>query len=202
MTSKVLYLTALLMLPSLARAELQALEDADLSQLSGQGGVYLSGEFSINKNGGVLWNTPASNDAATWTVNQRSCATAGSATPETCGLRIAIRTEANGGWYVLDNLKGIFSFEGLTLNTRTITSGFGGDGAAFNQDVLAFGLPNEVRFKDGSFAFGVANQGGWQNKAGTLANGGNPGYQQTNIFSAKIDGTIRMQGSVLIFPKN
>jgi hypothetical protein len=202
MTSRALYLVALLALSGLSRAELQALEDADLSQLSGQGGVYLSGEFSINKNGGVLWNTPASNDPATWTVNQRSCATAGSATAESCGLRIAISVEKNGGWYVLDNLKGIFSFEGLTLDTRTISSGFGGDGAAFNQDVLAFGLPNEMRFKDGSYAFGVASKGEWQNKAGTLANGGDPGYQQTNIFSAKIDGTIRMQGSVLIFPRN
>jgi hypothetical protein len=202
MTSKTLYLAALLVLSSLAQAELQALDDADLSQLSGQGGVYLSGEFSINKSGGVLWNTPAANDPATWKANERSCATPGSASPESCGLRVAIRVEKDGGWYVLDNLKGIFSFEGLTLNTRLISSGFGGDGAAFNQDVLVLGLPNEMRFKNGSFAFGVANQGGWQNKAGTLANGGNPGYQQTNLFSAKIDGTVRMQGSVLIFPKN
>ena len=201
MISRALYLV-LLALPTLSQAELQALEDADLSQMSGQGGVYLSGEFSINKNGGVLWNTPASNDPTTWKANERSCAIAGAGSPESCGLRIAIRSEANGGWYVLDNLKGIFSFEGLTLNTRLINSGFGGDGAAFNQDVLALGLPNEVRFKNGSFAFGVASQGGWQNKSGTVANGGNPSYQQTNIFSAKIDGTIRMQGSVLIFPKN
>jgi hypothetical protein len=117
-------------------------------------------------------------------------------------MRVAIRSEAEGGWYVLDNLKGVFSFEGLTLRTRTINSGFNGDGAAFNQDVLEFGLPNEVKFKDGSFAFGVANQGGWQNKSLSVANGGNPSYQQTNIFSAKIDGTIRMQGNVLIFPQN
>lgn len=202
MISKALYLAVLLALPMLAQAEMKALEDADLSQMSGQGGVYLSGEFSINKNGGVLWNTPASNDPTTWKANERSCAIAGAGSPESCGLRIAIRSEANGGWYVLDNLKGIFSFEGLTLNTRLINSGFGGDGAVFNQDVLALGLPNEVRFKNGSFAFGVANQGGWQNKSGTVANGGNASYQQTNIFSAKIDGSIRMQGSVLVFPKN
>ena len=201
MISRALYLV-LLALPTLSQAELQALEDADLSQMSGQGGVYLSGEFSINKNGGVLWNTPASNDPTTWKANERSCAIAGAGSPESCGLRIAIRSEANGGWYVLDNLKGIFSFEDLTLNTRLINSGFGGDGAAFNQDVLALGLPNEVRFKNGSFAFGVASQGSWQNKSGTVANGGNASYQQTNIFSAKIDGSIRMQGSVLVFPKN
>lgn len=185
-----------------AFAELQALDDAALSELNGQGGVYLSGEFSINKDGGVLWSKPASNTPSTWTASQRSCATAGSATPEHCGMRMAVRSEATGGWYVLDNMKGIFSFEGLTLRTRTINSGFNGDGATFNQDVLEFGLPSQVKFKDGSFAFGVANQGGWRNNAISLANGGDPSYQQTNIFSAKIDGTIRMQGNVLIFPKN
>ena len=183
-------------------AEMLALDDDTLSSMNGQGGVYLSGEFSINKDGGVLWSKPASNNPSTWTASQRSCATAGASTPENCGMRVAIRSEADGGWYVLDNLKGVFSFEGLTLRTRTINSGFNGDGATFNQDVLEFGLPNEVKFKDGSFAFGVANQGGWQNKSLSVANGGNPSYQQTNIFSAKIDGTIRMQGNVLIFPQN
>jgi len=191
---------ALLAMPVLA--EMQPLDDASLSAMNGQGGVYLSGEFSINKDGGVLWSTPASNNPSTWTASQRSCATAGASTPENCGMRVAIRSEADGGWYVLDNLKGVFSFEGLTLRTRTVNSGFNGDGAGFNQDVLEFGLPNEVKFKDGSFAFGVANQGGWQNRSLSVANGGNPSFQQTNIFSAKIDGTIRMQGNVLVFPQN
>jgi hypothetical protein len=183
-------------------ADMQPLDDTTLSELNGQGGVYLSGELSINKDGGVLWSIPLNNNPATWAATQRSCATPGATAPEHCGLRIAVLTEADGGWYVLDNLKGVFSFEGLTLRTRTINSGFNGDGAVFNQDVLEFGLPNEVKFKDGSFAFGVANQGGWQNKSLSVANGGNPSYQQTNIFSAKIDGTIRMQGNVLIFPQN
>ncbi len=201
MISKSLALSSVLLaMPALA--EMQALDDDTLSSMNGQGGVYLSGEFSINKDGGVLWSKPASNNPSTWTASQRSCATAGATTPENCGMRVAIRSEADGGWYVLDNLKGVFSFEGLTLRTRTINSGFNGDGAAFNQDVLEFGLPNEMKFKDGSFAFGVANQGGWQNKSLSVANGGNPSYQQTNIFSAKIDGTIRMQGNVLIFPQN
>lgn len=201
MISKVgVVFVAVLAMPALA--EMQALDDDTLSSMNGQGGVYLSGELSINKDGGVLWSKPASNNPSTWTAGQRSCATAGASTPENCGMRVAIRSEADGGWYVLDNLKGVFSFEGLTLRTRTINSGFNGDGAAFNQDVLEFGLPNEMKFKDGSFAFGVANQGGWQNKSLSVANGGNPSYQQTNIFSAKIDGTIRMQGNVLIFPQN
>ncbi|UVE17013.1 hypothetical protein NVV93_15660 [Pseudomonas sp. LS44] len=193
----------LLLVPLLAHAELQPLADESLSQMSGQGGVYLSGEFSINKDGGALWSTPASNNPAQWTASQRSCASGGtSAAVEACGMRLAIRSEAAGGWYVLDNLKGIFSFEGLTLRTRTINSGFNGDGVGFNQEVLEFGLPNELRWKQGSFAFGVANQGGWRNKAISAASGGDPSYQQTNIFSAQIDGSIRMQGNVLVFPKN
>lgn len=196
MTSRLLPLV-LLLAAGCAQAELKPMADADLSATSGQGGVYLSGEFSINKGGGVLWNTPATNNAAQWTIGERSCATAGSSTPESCGMRIAIRTEAAGGWYVLDNLKGVFSFEGLTLRTRLIND----SAAGFNQDVIELGLPNNVRFKDGSFAFAVANQGGWRNKVGTTANGGDSTFQQTNIFSAKIDGDIRMQGSVLVFPK-
>ncbi|WP_061241052.1 DUF6160 family protein [Ectopseudomonas composti] len=184
------------LLPALALAEMQALDDSSLSEMTGQGGVYLSGEFSINKDGGVLWGTPTTNDPAQWTANQRSCALAGAASPESCGMRVAVRSGANSGWYVLDNLKGIFSFEGLTLDTRTLTSASG------EREVLALGLPNEIRFKDGNFSFGVASQGGWKNKALSAANGGDPSYQQTNIFSAKIDGAIRMQGSVLVFPTN
>lgn len=193
MTSKLcVALVALLTGP--AWAELQVLDDSDLSQVDGQGGVYLSGEFSINKNGGVLWSTPTNADPATWSASQRGC---GTTNLEVCGLRLAVRTENGGGWFVLDNIKGIFSFEGLTLRTRLINSGFNGDGAGFDQDVLELGLPNEMKFKNAAFSVAVANQGGWQNNK-TYA----PSFQQTNIFSAKIDGTVRMQGNVLIFPKN
>lgn len=191
----------LLLLAGSAQAELQPLADASLSEVSGQGGVYLSGEFSINKDGGPLWSTPATNNAASWTVGERSCATKGSSTPESCGLRVAIHAEQNGGWYVLDNIKGIFSFEGLTLRTRVINSGFAGDGAGFNQDVLEFGLPNEVKFKQASFAVAVASKGEWRNNAVGAASR-DATFQQTNLFSAKIDGSIRMQGNVLIFPTN
>lgn len=184
----------LALLPALALAELQPMDDGDLSQMSGQGGVYLSGEFSINKNGGVLWDTPTTNNPAQWTANQRSCALASAATPESCGMRVAVRTGATSGWYVLDNIKGIFSFEGLTLDTRSLTTANG------EREVLAIGLPSQVRFKDGNLTFAVASQGGWKNKALSTAAGGDPSYQQTTLFSAKIDGSVRMQGSVLVFP--
>ncbi|MDP3847180.1 MAG: hypothetical protein Q8R10_12240 [Pseudomonas sp.] len=201
MICKRLVLGFLALLAGSAQAELQPLADASLSDVSGQGGVYLSGEFSINKDGGPLWSTPATTNAASWTVGERSCATKGSSTPESCGLRVAIRSEQNGGWYVLDNIKGIFSFEGLTLRTRVINSGFAGDGVGFNQDVLEFGLPNEVKFKQASFAVAVASKGEWRNNAVGAASR-DATFQQTNLFSAKIDGTIRMQGNVLVFPTN
>ncbi|NQD93460.1 hypothetical protein HP532_12460 [Pseudomonas sp. CrR25] len=195
-----LRVSVLWLMPLWAQAELQALDDSALSDLRGQGGVYLTGELSINKDGGVLWSTPAGNNPSSWSVGQRSCATAGAASPQSCGMRLAVRAEQSGGWYVLDNIKGIFSFEGLTLRTQLVDSGFDGDGAAFNRDVLEFGLPSEVKFKDTSYAFAVANQGGWRNNASSPANGGDPSYQQTAIFSARIDGTIKMQGNVLVFP--
>ena len=49
MICKRLALVFLALLAGSAQAELQPLEDASLSEVSGQGGVYLSGEFSINK---------------------------------------------------------------------------------------------------------------------------------------------------------
>ena len=42
-------LLALTTLTATAQAELRPLADDSLSDVSGQGGVYLSGEFSINK---------------------------------------------------------------------------------------------------------------------------------------------------------
>jgi hypothetical protein len=195
------FLGALLLLAGTAQAELQPLADASLSAVSGQGGVYLTGEFSINKDGGPLWSKPATVNASSWTAGQRSCATVGATSPENCGLRLAVRAEQAGGWYVLDNIKGVFSFEGLTLRTRLVNSGFAGDGAGFNQDVLEFGLPSEIKFKGASFTYAVANKGEWRNNA-VGAVDRDASFQQTNLFSAKIDGSIRMQGNVLVFPTN
>ncbi|WP_411722691.1 DUF6160 family protein [Marinobacter sp. F4216] len=41
---------------SLGLAELAPLADGDLSQVSGQGGIYLSGDVSINEMGGPVEN--------------------------------------------------------------------------------------------------------------------------------------------------
>ncbi len=47
-----------LMVATSSMAEMEAIDDFDLSEISGKGGVYLSGEFAINKDGGPLWDDP------------------------------------------------------------------------------------------------------------------------------------------------
>lgn len=199
MTSKLLGLIGL-MFAIPASAQLQALSDDDMRSQAGQGGMYLTGEFSVNRDGGVLWRTPASNDPSTWAADERSCAVAGYSTPESCGMRVAVRAQTTGGWYVVDNLKGTFSFEGLTLRTRLINSGFGTDGAAFNREVLEVGLPSEISVSNGSVRMAIANQESWRNN--TLgAAGADTNFRQTNLFSVAFSGVIQSQGNLLIFPR-
>ena len=98
----VLFGGALSSLP--AAAEMNRLDDGDLSDISGQGGIYLSGDISINADGGPIQNTYFG-----------SCSDA----DKRCGARIAYRLKQDGGWMVLDDIRGKFSFEGLTLRVRT-----------------------------------------------------------------------------------
>lgn len=190
----------LLMFGASAWAQLSALSEDDLRSHAGQGGMYLTGEFSVNRGGGALWNTPANNDPSTWAADQRSCAPAGSVTPQSCGMRIAMRAQSTGGWYVMDNLKGTYSFEGLTVRTRLVNSGFGSDGAAFNRDVLEIGLPSEMEVSDGAAGFAIANQERWRNNK-TGAAGVDTSFRQTNLFSVVFSGTLKTQGNLLIYPR-
>lgn len=183
-----------------AWAQLNALSEDDLRAHAGQGGMYLTGEFSVNRDGGVLWSKPNSNDPLTWAADQRSCAPTGATVVQSCGVRVAVRTQATGGWYVVDNLKGTYSFEGLTIKTRLINSGFGSDGASFNKDVLEVGLPSEIEVKDGAAGFAIANQESWRNNTSGAA-GADTTFRQTNLFSVAFNGTLRVQGNVLIFPR-
>ncbi len=183
-----------------AWAQLHALSEDDMRTHAGQGGMYLTGEFSVNREGGVLWRTPTSNDPATWAADQRSCAVAGASLAQSCGMRLAVRAQSNGGWYVLDNLKGTYSFEGLTVRTRLVNSGFGTDGAAFNRDVLEVGLPSEIAVSDGSTRLAIANQDSWRNNI-TGAAGADIGFRQTNLVSVVFSGTLSTQGNLLIFPR-
>lgn len=171
-----------------------------MRDLAGQGGMYLTGEFSINKSGGPLWRTPTSNNALKWAPTQRSCAPASSPTPQSCGLRVALRAQAGGGWYVLDNLKGTFSFEGLTFRTDPVNAGFGGDSAAFKREVLKLGLPSEIEISDGAFTLAVANKAGWRNNR-IGAPGADPSFRQTNLVSFVVNGTLKTEGNLLVFPR-
>ena len=159
-----------------ASAELNQMSDADLSDVSGQGGIYLSGDISINETGGPIENSyfGRCDDPS-----------------KKCGARFAYRLKENGGWMVLDEIRGNFAFEGLTLRTRSINSGFEGDGEEFNGDVLEIGLPNVVRFNDVRFKIAASNH----------ARPTDPGFMQTDIFAVEMQGDVIMEGNMLVFPK-
>ncbi len=156
-------------------AEMSLISDDALATVSGQGGIYLSGDISINELGGPIENSyfGRCDDAA-----------------KKCGARFAYRLKESGGWMVLDDIRGNFAFEGLTLRVRTIDSGFAGDGALFNHDVLELGLPNTVRFNDVRFKIA----------ASSTARPTDPGFQQTDIFSVQMRGDVIMEGNLLVFP--
>lgn len=158
-----------------AYSELRPVEEAELSEVSGQGGIYLSGDITINENGGPLENAYFG-----------KCSDGG----KQCGARIAYQTRENGGWFVLDDIRGRFSFQGLTLRVRHVDTGFGGDGAAFDKDVLEVGLPDQVRFDNVHYTYATSS----------TARPTDPGFQQTDIYSVYMHGDVTLQGNLLIFP--
>lgn len=179
---KLIYTGVLLSILSAgASAELASIDDMALSDISGQGGVYLSGEISINENGGPIQNAYFGNcsDGA-----------------RTCGARLAYQTKQNGGWFVLDDIRGSLSFQGLTLRVRHIDSGFGGDGASFQRDVLEIGLPNVIKVDDLNFTYATSNMARPTDETGSIRSD----FRQTNIYSVQIDGDVTMQGNLLVFP--
>ncbi len=167
-------LFSLLSLSFTANAELSSINDEEMSVISGQAGVYLSGEISLNENGGPIQNAffgDCSDD-------------------KRCGARLAFQTKQNGGWFVLDDMKGSFSFQGLTLKVRDINSGFGGDGANFNRQVLEIGLPDQIKVDKFQYTYATSS----------TARPSDAGFQQTDIYTVEIDGDITMQGNLLVFP--
>lgn len=163
---------------------LEPLNTDELDEVYGQGGVYLTGEFTINKNGGPLWSVNNGTlDERGMLKEQRNCGT--SASPKECGLRMAFKVEegANDGWVVLDDVTGSFAFEGLTLRTRTVATQSG------DKDVLEVGLPGEVRTKDFRYTLAFSNSGEWS-----------PSIQQSNILTVRQNGIMNLQGNLLLFP--
>ncbi len=172
-----------LWLPLAVSAQLSSISDEEMSDVSGQGGIYLSGEIAINEDGGPLKN-------AYW----GDCSDA-----KKCGARLSYQTRENGGWFVLDNIRGTFSFQGLTLRVRTIDSNsdFGGDQNDFlNRDVLEIGLPDFIKFEDVSFTYATSNRGRPTDASGAIYGD----FEQTDIYGVEISGDVNMQGNVLVFP--
>lgn len=198
-----------LMVATSSMAEMEAIDDFDLSEISGKGGVYLSGEFAINKDGGPLWDDP--NEVSGFTPGSRPIFDGagnivGSEECENgiCGLRLAIKLNENSeGWYVLDDVSGGMSFEGLTLQTETLTTATnydvwvdgGFEEKAVDDEVLKIGLPGTITFNDFKFKFAVANNGefGVPLQDGTA-------FRQTEIFGVQLDGNITVGGNLLLFP--
>lgn len=198
-----------LMVATSSMAEMEAIDDFDLSEISGKGGVYLSGEFAINKDGGPLWDDP--NEVSGFTPGTRPIFDGagnivGSEECENgiCGLRLVIKLNENSeGWYVLDDVSGGMSFEGLTLQTETLTTATnydvwvdgGFEEKAVDDEVLKIGLPGTITFNDFKFKFAVANNGefGVPLQDGTA-------FRQTEIFGVQLDGNITVGGNLLLFP--
>src|SRR5690554_7461509 len=106
LSSAVVTLAGLLCSP-FAGAEMAPLDDAGMAEVSGRGGIYLSGDISINELGGPLQN----NYFGRCDDQDKKC-----------GARLAYQLKEGGGWMVLDEIRGMFAFEGLTLRVRSIDS--------------------------------------------------------------------------------
>lgn len=166
---------------------LEPLIEEEMKNVVGKGGVYLTGDITINETGGPLNKIADSSNPAIW---KKNCTT--SNTDKRCGARLAVNAGngANSGWLVLDNIRGRFSFEGITLRTRSIDSGFNGDGASFNRDVLEVGLPNTVKYTDVTFTLANSN----------AARPTDSGFKQTDILNVRVNGDVTMKGNLLLFP--
>jgi len=167
-------LLAMLCAP-LAMADMERLDDDAMASVSGQGGgMSLSGDITINENGGPI-----------------SDAFFGDCTDDRrCGARLAAQLSESGGWLVMDDFRGRFLFDGLTLRVRDISSGFAGDGAAFDGTVLEVGLPGTVTMENVRYTMGTSS----------AARPSDAGFQQTDFYSVQMEGDMTLQGNMLIFP--
>ncbi len=154
-------------------ADMAAIDDQHLSDVTGQSGVYLTGEVAINQNGGPLTDSYF-----------------GDCSTKVCGGRISAQTEMGGGWFVIDNIRGTLAFEGLTLQIRNIASGFGGDGALFNRDVLEVGMPESLRMSDFQFTLATSS----------TSRPSEAGFNQVDLYSVEMSGEVTLEGDLLVFP--
>lgn len=168
---------------------LEQIGDEELSSVSGQNGVYLSGELDFNENGGPLSLGDTGNESAVW----GTCAEKTAGTAERCGARMAVELNDTGGWVAYDEIKGKISFEGLTLRSREIaaTDSFGGDEVAVaGMTVLEIGMPEKLEFEN--FSYDI-----------TTSNHGRPtdtDYSQQTRYGIDFNGSVQLEGNLLVFP--
>jgi len=179
MKIKIQLFIALLFISVNSFAEMSRINDNELSEVTGQSGVYLSGEISINENGGPI-------DSASGNSYFGDC----SDSSKVCGARLSFQTQQSGGWFVIDNIKGSIAFEGLTFQVRNITSGFGGDGALFNEAVMEIGMPESIRMNDFQFTLATSSSG-----RPTDAN-----FKQVDLMTVEMSGEMTLEGNLLVFP--
>jgi len=197
MIYKMSFLFLLLSVNALA---LEPISDDELNTYTGQNGVYLSGDISLNEVGGPLTSADSNNiDPNDGSTVWGTCEEKGLGTVSRCGARLSVNTNSTNGYFVLDEMRGKMSFEGLTLKARELTvaddANFGGDVTDFlagsdGKTVLEIGLPNEVRFENLSLI--IANS--------STARPTDTGFQQQDIFGLELNGSIEMQGNLLVFP--
>ncbi|WP_238474288.1 DUF6160 family protein [Pseudomonas cavernicola] len=155
---------ALVAWASLASAELRPLGEEELQGVSGQAGLSMSASLNFAANPG-----------------QTRC-------PGGCGTRLAIKPAKSASFIVLDNIRGTFSFEGLSFDIVTIDSGYGGDGAAFNAPAMRLGL-TDANFANARFTLAGSN---------SAASGG-AGFKQTDLLTYQTNGDVRLHGNLYIF---
>ena len=200
MTYKMPFLFIFLSVNALA---LEPISDDELNNYTGQNGVYLSGDISLNEVGGPLTSADTNNidpdGAGPMTAVWGTCAEKEAGTVSRCGARLSVNTNSTNGYFVLDEMRGKMSFEGLTLKARELTvsddANFGGDVTDFlagsdGKTVLEIGLPNEVRFENLSLT--IANS--------STARPTDTGFVQQDIFGVELNGSIEMKGNLLVFP--
>lgn len=197
MTYKIAVMLAALSFQAVA---LEQISDDELKAFTGQNGIYLSGDISLNEVGGPLASGDANNvDPNDGSTVWGTCAEKEAGSASRCGARLSVNTNSTNGYFVLDEMRGKMSFEGLTLKAREITSAdddnFGDDVADFlgsesGKTVLEIGLPNEVRFENLSYT--IANS--------STARPTDADFRQQNIFGVELNGSIEMQGNLLVFP--
>ena len=196
MNFKLLTLFCIASLLNVNTHSLEAISEEALDSVSGQNGVSLSGELSFNEDGGPLTSSDVGNiDPNDASIVWGTCTEKNALTADRCGARLAVKPNDTDGWLALDELKGSVSFEGLTLRSRDITStdNFGGDedeAGITGKTVLEIGLPNEVKFENFSYSYVTSSQG----------RPTDAGYQEQVRHGIDFNGSVQMQGNLLVFP--